>query len=188
VYGQNIDHKPDLFGHKLRVPPKFTAKILTINLIFLIITFGTWEVTKFTTKTLTINLIFSTHKLRDVPKFTAKTGQNLFSLLWWCSVFCLLSVLYLYLNLISFSFSLCLLILYPLLLLAFLFSFNAVGFVLKMSLAPQTSFSQKHTNLNNKGLISTDRGTWPLSCVQYLVKKLSHIQKICLFLYLKLFL
>ena len=26
---------------------------------------------------------------------------------------------------------------------------------------------RKHTNLENKGLISTDRGTWPLSCVQY---------------------
>jgi hypothetical protein len=91
VYGQNIDHKPDLFDHKLRDLPKFTAKMLTINLIFLTINFGTWEVTKFTAKTLTINLIFSTHKLRNVPKFTAKTGQKLFSFVV-VFVFCLLSL------------------------------------------------------------------------------------------------
>jgi hypothetical protein len=45
---KNIDHKLDLLDHKVRDVPKFTAKILTINLIFF------------------------DHKLRDVPKFTAK--------------------------------------------------------------------------------------------------------------------
>jgi hypothetical protein len=38
---KNIDHKLDLLDHKLRDVPKFTAKILTINLIFLTINFGT---------------------------------------------------------------------------------------------------------------------------------------------------
>ena len=38
-----------------------------------------------------------------------------------------------------------------------------------------------------KGLISTDRGTRPLSCVQYPVLHLSHIQRICLSRYLELF-
>jgi hypothetical protein len=43
------------------------------------------------------------------------------------------------------------------------------------------------TNRKNKGLISTDRGTRPLSCVQYPVLHLSHIQRICLSRYLNLF-
>ena len=36
------------------------------------------------------------------------------------------------------------------------------------------------TNRENKGLISADRGTKPLSCLQYLVLYLSRIQRICL--------
>ena len=43
------------------------------------------------------------------------------------------------------------------------------------------------TNLQNKGLISVDRGTRPLTYVQYLVLYLSRIQRICYSRYLNLF-
>jgi hypothetical protein len=42
------------------------------------------------------------------------------------------------------------------------------------------------TNHYNKGLISADRGTRPLSCLQYPVAYLSRLQRICLSQYLNL--
>ena len=42
-----------------------------------------------------------------------------------------------------------------------------VAFFFLLDLPPNQDAKCKHTNLENKGLISTDRGTWPLSGVQY---------------------